>query len=205
MTTNLAPRKRVINAINFELSLLSDWQLDDLARNLIGLPDRPSGDDPFVGWLLPQSDPRVPDRDRLTTSLSGIDLIKQWEGWRARAYLCPAGIWTIGYGHTKTARRGMKISRKTGETLLSQDLQAFENCINRLVKVPLSQNQFDALVSFVYNVGAGAFSQSTLLRVLNEGNKRAAADQLLRWVHGGGRKLPGLVRRRQAERKLFLL
>ncbi len=132
-------------------------------------------------------------------------MIKRWEGWRAKAYKCPANKWTIGYGHTKTARRGMIISQQEGERLLRQDLQIYENAINSLVSVTLNQNQFDALVSFTYNVGRGAFSQSTLLIRLNEGNYSEAAGQFLRWVYGGGRKLPGLVSRRAAERQLFLL
>lgn len=205
MNSLLTSRQRVINAINGELSLLSDNQLDSYARQLFGLPPKPDNAPPFVGWLMPESKTNSSHTKPNKTSLAGINLIKQWEGWRARAYRCPAGVWTIGYGHTHTAKRGMVITKKEGERLLRRDLQVYENCVRRLVKVPLNQNQFDALVSFTYNVGRGAFSQSTLLRVLNQGNYSETARQFLRWVHGGGKKLPGLESRRNAERKLFEL
>jgi lysozyme len=139
-----------------------------------------------------------------TTSAKGIELIKQWEGYRSKAYLCPAHKWTIGYGHTKTAKPGMTITSLDAERLLKQDMKVYEDAVNQLVKVPLSQYQFDALVSFTYNVGRGALSQSTLLRLLNVGNYPEAAKQFVRWVYGGGVKLPGLISRREAERELFL-
>jgi lysozyme len=138
------------------------------------------------------------------TSSRGIELIKAWEGWRSNAYLCPAHKWTIGYGHTRTAKPGMAITIADGEKLLKEDLKVYENAVNQLVKVPLGQYQFDALVSFTYNVGRGALSQSTLLRILNQGNYTEAAKQFSRWVYGGGIKLPGLIKRRDAEQKLFL-
>ncbi len=208
MNNLLQLRERVINAIRAESSLwdevvnTKDEVLDDLARLLLELPARPNGDIPYVGWLT-ATNPTVTTPKHI--SKTGIDLIKRWEGWRAKAYKCPANKWTIGYGHTKTACRGMIISQQEGERLLRQDLQIYENAINSLVSVTLNQNQFDALVSFTYNVGRGALSQSTLLIRLNEGNYSEAAEQFLRWVYGGGRKLPGLVSRRAAERQLFLL
>lgn len=134
----------------------------------------------------------------------GLRLLKNFEGLRLRAYLDPVGVWTIGYGTTSGVRPGMTITVQQAEELLKRDLIRFENIVDRYVKVPLNSNQFSALVSFVYNVGAGAFSGSTLLRLLNQNNYRGAADQLLRWVNAGGRSLPGLVRRRRAERALFL-
>ena len=199
-------RERAINAIKAESTLwdeltTKDEVLDDLARILLDLPARPTNATPYVGWLSATETTQTPKH----TSKTGIDLIKRWEGWRAKAYKCPANKWTIGYGHTKTARRGMIISQQEGERLLRQDLQIYENAIHNLVSLPLNQNQFDALVSFTYNVGRGALSQSTLLRKLNQGNYTAAADQFSRWVYGGGRKLPGLVSRRAAERQLFNL
>ena len=140
--------------------------------------------------------------DRVTQA--GLDLVKEFEGFRANAYRCPAGVPTIGYGHTKTARMGMTITRERAEQLLRSDLFDAESAVSRLVKVPLSSNEFSALVSFVFNLGEGNFAKSTLLRKLNAGDKRGAADELPRWNKAGGKVLQGLVRRRAAERALFL-
>lgn len=140
----------------------------------------------------------------METSQIGIDLIKGFEGCRLTAYKCPAGIWTIGYGHTAGVKEGMKITQAQAETFLKQDLKRFENVINNVVKVALSQNQFDALVSFTYNVGTGALKTSTLLRLLNSGDYTGAANQFDRWVFAGAIKLNGLIRRRKSEKELFL-
>ena len=180
---------------------LIDYEIDNWLRGMYDLPPRPDGHEPYFGWITP---PNKPDDKLKKTSQKGIDLIKEFEGFRARAYLCPANVLTIGYGHTKTCRQGQVISTTKGEELLKEDLKRFENAVNVLVKVPLNQNQFDALVSFAFNVGVGAFRNSTLLRRLNQGNYKLAADEFKRWVRGGGKKLPGLIRRRQAERDLFL-
>ncbi|WP_370584683.1 lysozyme [Oculatella sp. LEGE 06141] len=135
----------------------------------------------------------------------GLNLVKNFEGFRSQAYRDPVGVWTIGYGHTGAdVRAGQVITRAEGEALLRQDLRRFENHVRRLVKVPLSSNQFSALVSFTYNVGQGALAGSTLLRLLNRSDYRGAADQFPRWNKAGGRVLAGLVRRRSAERALFL-
>jgi len=136
----------------------------------------------------------------MQTSSAGLALIKEHEGLRLDAYLCPARVWTIGYGHTGDVHPGQRITEAMADLLLQSDLKSFERAVNAAVKVPLTQGQFDALVSFAFNVGAGAFRLSTLLRVLNEGDYRAAAKQFDRWVHGGGKVLPGLVRRRRDER-----
>ncbi len=134
----------------------------------------------------------------------GIDLIKHFEGFRAKAYFCPANVLTVGFGSTgKRVYPGLIIDETTAEQWLIEDCQKFEAVINRAVKVPLSSNQFSALVSFVYNVGGGAFQQSTLLKKLNQGDYDGACAELDRWVNGGGRKLPGLVKRRDAEQALF--
>ncbi len=138
------------------------------------------------------------------TSQTGINLIKRWEGLRTNAYLCPANVWTIGYGHTKGVYRGMIISHLKAEELLQQDLRIYEEAINRIVKVSLTQNQFDALVSFAFNVGIGALVSSTLLKLLNEGYSKMAAKQFSRWIYAGGRVLPGLVKRRHDEFNLFI-
>ncbi|MEM3091771.1 MAG: lysozyme [Candidatus Pacearchaeota archaeon] len=143
----------------------------------------------------------------MTTSEKGIELIKKYEGLRLSAYRCPSGILTIGYGHTKTTKPGMTINKEMAEILLKEDLKDFEKAINELVKVPLTQNQFDALISFVFNVGIGNFQKSTLLKKLNEGNYKEAANEFLKWTKarqpGGLKELPGLVKRRNEEKKLF--
>jgi lysozyme len=138
------------------------------------------------------------------TSQVGIDLIKRWEGLRLKAYRCPAGVWTIGYGHTKGVRADQVITSSMAEALLRQDLVVFEKAVRRLVKVQLTQNQFDALVSFVFNVGEGAFAKSTLLKLLNQGNYQEAANQFDRWIYANRLPLEGLKKRRKAEKKVFL-
>ena len=138
-------------------------------------------------------------------SQKGIELIKQFEGCKLNAYRCPAGVLTIGYGHTGVdVKQGMKITQEEAEKLLKKDLTIHCNNVERLVKVPLSQNQFDALVSFEYNVGYGNFSKSTLLGLLNQKKYSEASEQFLRWKYANGKILEGLLRRRQAEKDLFL-
>ena len=140
----------------------------------------------------------------MKTSQAGIDLIKSFEGLHLDAYRCPAGVLTIGYGHTKGVRPGQSISEAEAERILKEDLERFERGVNEAVHIPIAQNEFDALVSLAFNIGRGAFASSTLVRKLNTGDRSGAADELLRWVRGGGRVLPGLVRRREAEQALFL-
>ncbi|GKX58359.1 lysozyme [Leminorella grimontii] len=140
----------------------------------------------------------------MITSQKGVDLIKRFEGCKLRAYQCPAGVWTIGYGHTDQVRRGDEISYAQAERYLRADLVKFEADVTRLARVPLTQGQFDALVSFAFNCGARALSTSTLLRKLNAGDYTGTADELLRWNKSAGKELPGLTRRRAAERELFL-
>lgn len=138
-------------------------------------------------------------------SQAGLDLIKQFEGLRLKSYLCPASVWTIGYGSTGPhVRQGMVISAPEAEALLRKDVGRFERAVEAMVKVTITQPQFDALVSFAFNVGTGALKSSTLLRKLNLGDYRGAADQLLRWNKAGKTVLPGLTKRRKAERALFL-
>lgn len=145
----------------------------------------------------------------MQTSEKGIALIKQFEGCKLTAYQDSVGIWTIGYGWTqpvdgKPIRAGMTIKQETAERLLKTGLVSYESDVSRLVKVGLSQGQFDALVSFTYNLGARSLSTSTLLRKLNAGDYAGAADEFLRWNKAGGKVLNGLTRRREAERALFL-
>ncbi len=138
------------------------------------------------------------------TGIPGRNLIMKFEGCELRAYLCPAQVWTIGYGTTEGVRPGQTITQAQAELLLARDLKRFEDAVNELVKVPISQNQFDALVSFAYNCGVAALAGSTLLRKVNERRFTEAAAQFQRWNKGGGKVLTGLVRRRDAEAKLFL-
>ena len=136
---------------------------------------------------------------------AGLELIKKWEGVKLTAYLpTPNDVWTIGYGHTKTARPGMTITLQEAEKLLVQDLSWVEEALAKHVKVPLNQNQYDALSSFVYNLGETNFASSTLLRKLNEGDYTGAADQLPRWNKQKGKVLRGLTNRRLEEKALFL-
>lgn len=144
----------------------------------------------------------------MQTSADGLKLIKNFEGERLQAYLCPAGIWTIGYGHTDAAGLpkvvpGMVITKRDAEDILRRDLRQYENTVSDAVKVALTQNQFDALVSFCYNVGAGAFRKSSLLTKLNRGDYDAVPSELMKWNKGGGKELPGLTRRRRAEAALW--
>lgn len=138
----------------------------------------------------------------------GFELVKHFESLYLTAYADPVGVWTIGWGHTGLQHKdgtvfpGRKISKATAEQLLAYDMDQFENRVSALVKVPLTDDQFSALVSFDFNTGA--LHKSTLLRKLNEGDYEGAADQFLLWNKAGGRVLRGLTRRRQSERNLFL-
>ncbi|WP_026473952.1 lysozyme [Alkaliflexus imshenetskii] len=139
----------------------------------------------------------------MKTSEKGVQLITTHEGLKLNAYVCPAGVWTIGYGHTRTAKQGMTITKQRAEELLKDDLQTAENAVNNQL-LRLSQNQFDALVSFVFNVGPGNFRKSTLLSMIKlNANNPLIADEFMRWHKGGGRVLPGLVKRREDEANLY--
>lgn len=135
----------------------------------------------------------------------GLDLIKSFEGLELEAYMpTPIDVPTIGYGHTKTVEMGMKITEKQAEDLLKKDLAWVEAVIAKNVTVPLTQPQYDALCSFIYNLGGTNFKRSTLLKKLNNKAYRGAADELPRWNRQGSKVLRGLTRRREAERALFL-
>lgn len=142
----------------------------------------------------------------MKTADPGIALIKTFEGFSANSYLCPAGVWTIGYGHTgPDVKEGMRIAETEGVAILKRDLARFEKIVEDSVKITLNQNQFDALVSFVFNIGGSAFKDSTLLRRFNnkEDPNKVATEELPKWNKGGGRVLEGLKRRRGAELELF--
>lgn len=135
----------------------------------------------------------------------GLELIKKFEGCRLKAYLCPAGVETIGYGHTRSAVMGQVISEAEADALLREDLRHAEEAVDRLVTAPINENQFSALVSFTFNLGAQAFEESTLLSLLNaNAGAETVANQLLRWNKVDDQEWPGLTRRRHAERALFL-
>ena len=134
----------------------------------------------------------------------GLALIRQFEGLRLSAYRCAAGVLTIGWGTTKGVKMGQTITRDEADRLLMEDVQRFADHVKALVKVPLNQNQTDALVSFVYNIGPAAFGKSTMLKLINQGLLEDAALQFVRWNRAGDQVLAGLTRRRMAERDLFL-
>lgn len=140
----------------------------------------------------------------MNISKNGIDFIKKEEGLILNAYLCPANVWTIGYGHTNGVKKGDKITEEQAEDFLVNDLLYSERIVNKMVKVKLNQNQYDALVSFVFNVGSGSFINSTLLKKLNAGaNNDEICVELRRWVFSKGKKLPVLIARRQRECELY--
>lgn len=145
----------------------------------------------------------------MKTSNGGVVLIKGFEGKRLVAYDDGVGVWTIGFGTIKypngaRVKRGDKCTEAQAEQYLRNDLIKFENAVNRLVKVTLTQNQFDALISFTYNLGETNLNSSTLLKKLNSKDYKGAAKEFLRWNRAGGRILNGLVKRRKAEMELFL-
>ncbi|MGL6025207.1 MAG: lysozyme [Cetobacterium sp.] len=137
-------------------------------------------------------------------SQNGYKLIKKYEGLKLKAYLCPAKVWTIGYGTTKGVKEGMIITEKEADSLLEKDVKFFQSKVKNLVKVGLNQNQFDALISFAYNVGHGALEKSTLLKKLNASNYVGASSEFLKWTKANGKTLVGLQRRRAEEMDLFL-
>ena len=141
----------------------------------------------------------------MRTSVAGRRAIQAFEGFRSTPYRDAGGKLSIGFGHLiKPAESFSRISYGEAEDLLSQDLRSAENAVNWLVTAPLTQNQFDALVSLVFNIGSGNFAKSTLLKFLNAGDYAQAAGQFARWSLVDGRRLSGLVKRREAETQLFI-
>lgn len=141
-------------------------------------------------------------------SMNGLNLIKQFEGLKLNAYDDGVGVWTIGYGTIKypngvRIKRGDKITQAQADQYIANDVATFERAVNMLVNVPLNQNQFDALVSFTYNLGATNLSASTLLKKLNSKDYKGAAAEFQKWNKAGGKVMTGLVRRRKAEMELF--
>jgi len=141
-------------------------------------------------------------------SSEGLALVKEFEGLRLKAYKCPAAVWTIGYGHTSAAGSpevspGLEITKDEAEEILKRDMVQYEAGVEKLVKVELEQCQFDALVDFAYNAGVGALAKSTLLKKVNAEKFDEVPAEFMKWTKGGGKELPGLVRRRRAEVKIW--
>lgn len=135
----------------------------------------------------------------------GLDLIKSFEGFSPTVYLCSAGVPTIGYGHAiKRGESFASITEEEAENILAKDVGVAEKGVLRLISVPLSDGQFNALVSFSFNLGAGALQRSSLRLKLNRGEYVDVSDEFRKWVWAGGKKLNGLIRRREAERRMFL-
>lgn len=148
--------------------------------------------------------------DKITTiSENGLNLIKQFEGFESNAYLCPAKVWTIGYGATywmdgQKVKQGETITESAASAMLAHHLHAYEKAVDTYTRDDINQGQFDALVSFAYNLGINALKGSTLLKKVNiNPNDKTIEKEFLKWVNAGGRKLDGLVRRRQAEANLY--
>ena len=139
----------------------------------------------------------------MKTSEEGLELIKSFEGCETTAYQDSVGVWTIGYGHTKGVEEGQTCSIEDAETMLSEEMDEYEGYINNMVKVELEQCEFDALVAWVYNLGPTNLGESTMLKVLNDGQFDRVPDEMRRWNRAGGQVLQGLVRRREAEALLF--
>lgn len=194
------PQEKVVN-----VSAMKSWfTRPDAPRGMtvsLGIGPEPS---PKPAIAPPPPDPDPPTGSTQKINADGIRLIKSFEGLRLTAYQDSVGVWTIGYGTTRGVTPGMTISTAQAEQFLRQDVAKFEEAIRTSVKVPLNDNQFSALVVFTYNVGSGAFRNSTLLKKLNAKDYTGAADEFLRWNKAGGKVLAGLTRRRNAERALFL-
>lgn len=197
----------------------SETNPKEQVANITGLrswftrPDYPQGMtvsyDKSAPEPLPLPAPPPPPPNAGKTNAAGIEIIKHFEGVRTTAYQDSVGVWTIGYGHTSAAGdpqvyAGLTITLDQAEQILRKDLGIFEKGVSDAVKVTTNDDQFSAMVSFSFNVGLGAYRDSTLLRKHHAGDFAGAADEFLRWVYAGGQVLPGLQRRRNAERALYL-
>jgi len=183
----------------------------DYLRKIFTIKSSPNNaTDSFIATATDNGDELVGIAvDEMSLSLEGVNLICNFEGLKLSAYDDGTGVWTIGYGTTrypngKRVSQGDKCTLEQAKTYMQHDLKIFERAVNSSVTVPLKQNQFDALVSLTYNIGAGAFKNSTLLKKLNLGDYQEAANQFDVWVNAGGKRLQGLVNRRAIEKKLFL-
>lgn len=137
-------------------------------------------------------------------SQKGIDLIKKFEGCKLQAYLCPAGVWTIGVGHTKGVKKGMVITQQQAEMFLKDDITPIEGALNYL-GINFTQGQFDALCSWIFNIGMGSFNTSTMRKyIIAKKSDLEITDQMVKWVNAGGKPLLGLKKRRAEEANMFL-
>jgi lysozyme len=137
-------------------------------------------------------------------SQAGIDLIKRYEGFVSKPYLCPAGVWTVGYGSTRGVTRDTPpVTKEQAEEILRRDVESAEAAVMRLCPSLKKQNRFDAIVSFTFNLGAGALQRSTLRQKINRKDHLDVPPELMKWIYAGGRKLPGLVARRAAEGAMY--
>ncbi|HEY9887372.1 MAG TPA: lysozyme [Candidatus Obscuribacterales bacterium] len=197
------PNEQVLN-----VTAIRDWfTREDYPRAMTVSPEGPEPPQKPAPPAPPPPPPPAASSGRINSD--GLVIVKRCEGLELEAYQDSVGVWTIGYGHTAaagppTVSPGQRITEAEAENILKQDLGLFENGVRNLVKVPVNSDQFSALVSFSFNLGLGALGDSTLLRKLNAGDYQGAADEFPRWVKAGGQTLPGLVKRRNAERALFL-
>lgn len=171
--------------------------------------DAPTAMTISLGTGAPEPAPWQPPPAAQKINAEGLALIKHFEGLRTTAYQDSVGVWTIGYGHTSMAGPppvfpGMTITAAEAKAILQQDLEVFEQGVSRALTITTTANQFSAMVSFAFNVGLSAYRNSTLFRNHNAGDFPGAAAEFPRWVYAGGEVLPGLVRRRDAERTLYL-
>ena len=183
----------------------------DYLRKIFTIKSSPNNaTDSFIATATDNGDELVGIAvDEMSLSLEGINQICNFEGLKLSAYDDSTGVWTIGYGTTrypngKRVSEGDRCTLEQAKAYMQHDLKIFERAVNSAVKVSLKQNQFDALVSLAYNIGVGAFKNSTLLKNLNLGDYKEAANQFDVWVNAGGKRLQGLVNRRAIEKKLFL-
>ena len=139
----------------------------------------------------------------MNVSQNCVELIKHFEGFEDTAYLCPANVWTIGYGRTRNVKEGDRITEAQAERDLLEELEEFKHQVLHSVKVELTQNELDALTSWTYNLGVGNLKSSTLLKKLNAGNKSEVPAEMVRWNKANGKVLAGLTKRREAEAELW--
>ena len=154
-----------------------------------------------------RSGKKVTGAEPTATSLAGISLIKSFEGLELTSYRCSSAVLTVGYGHTgPDVHEGQTITEAEAEALLVQDLKRFEAAVSRLITVPLTQHEFDAIVSFAFNCGEGSLQESTFRKRMNAGEEKSLCfkQEFPKWVKGPNGPLPGLVRRREAEIELAL-
>ena len=187
------------------LHRLFGWGSD--RREAAGQPSAPPPGGPAAIPVIAIGE--APAAAPLSVPAAAVEMVAKFEGFSAEAYLCPAKVWTIGYGTTRWGNRQPvvkgdgPITKDAARRLLSNDLAAAAKAVDDLVTVPLADHQRAALASFVHNVGRGAFARSTLLMHLNAGRLDSAAGEFTRWTKAGGVVLPGLVKRRAAEARLF--